>query len=285
MNFKKLSLVIAILISGLLISGCQKSQIINARYIRTPYIRGYHEGEYIIAKSSEEMTGFLEYGTFPPKKYDNDYFKTKSVIMFKLINTSYNTVNKIESYDINNGIININVVTAEYGDRYVLVTQNVYFELDNQEISKIDKVKILKNKIDITKKRIEYKEIDTKPYFTITPKEYVSDEYRVIKSHDELEPAINSYTGVSWYDKSILDIYDDNYFQNKLLILYVTTLEGVTAIRTLNSVVNTTDKTIIYLMQTFKNNRVEGLDSIYHTLIEVDEDSIKDNTKVELHTI
>ena len=85
-----------------------------------------------------------------PEKYDNAFFENNSVIVFKNVETSSGNRSIIDSYDIENEIVTINVKTVDYGEICVLSCWWFILELDKNEVADIETIKIIKNGKEIS---------------------------------------------------------------------------------------------------------------------------------------
>lgn len=120
----------------------------KAIYVRTDYEGNTVDGEFGIIDNYNDLIKLLNDDT--PEKYDNAFFKNNSLIVFKNVETSSGNRSIIDSYDIENEIITINVKTVEYGEICVMSCWWFILELDKNEVADIETVKIIKNGKEIS---------------------------------------------------------------------------------------------------------------------------------------
>lgn len=115
----------------------------KATYIRINYEDNTVDGEFSIIDNYNDLNKLLNDDA--PEKYDNAFFENNSLIVFKNVETSSGNRSIIDSYDIENEIITINVKTVEYGEICVMSCWWFILELDKNEVVDIETVKIIKN--------------------------------------------------------------------------------------------------------------------------------------------
>lgn len=121
---------------------------INASYILTQYNESDIQGEFKAINSYAEL--LYIYKTDLSGKYDEDFFDTHSLIIFKIIESSKETKSIIDFYLIKKGLITINVKTIEFGDDFTMSSWYFVLELEKIDLNNISDVEIVKNDVVIT---------------------------------------------------------------------------------------------------------------------------------------
>ena len=79
------------------------------------------------------------------EKYNEDFFKTKSLLVFKIFEESGGNRSEIESYEIIDKTINVYVETKQYGNTTDIKIWCFILELSKEEVETFGNVKIFKN--------------------------------------------------------------------------------------------------------------------------------------------
>lgn len=120
----------------------------KATYIRTNYEDNTVDGEFGIIDNYSDLIKLLNDDV--PEKYNIAFFENNSLIVFKNVETSSGNRSVIDSYDIENKIITVNVKTVEYGEICVMSSWWFILELDKNAVADIETVKIIKNGKEIS---------------------------------------------------------------------------------------------------------------------------------------
>lgn len=143
----KLFLIFGVILFSLVgVVGCSNptgSNSINATYISTHFEEDDIDGQFEIINTHTDLVSLLENDT--PEKYNDKFFETKSLLVFKIVESSSGNKSEIESYIINDKILNVYVKTKQYGDTTDMGYWWFILELNKKEVKTIENVKILKN--------------------------------------------------------------------------------------------------------------------------------------------
>ena len=142
----KLFLILGVILFSLFgVVGCTNptgSDNINATYIRTNF-DDEEDVQIKVVNNCIDLVTLLENDV--PKKYNDDFFETKSLLVFKISESGSGTVSEIESYIINDKTLNVYVKTKQYGNTADLGYWWFILELNKDEVEIFDNVKIFKN--------------------------------------------------------------------------------------------------------------------------------------------
>ncbi len=147
----KLFLMLGVILFSLIgVVGCShpsNNESVNATYIAT-----FFEDDEIVEKicvvdNHPDIINLLKNDT--PEKYNDSFFEAKSLLVFKIVESSSGNKSEIESYTITDKILNVYVKTKQYGD--VCEEGHWWFllELKKDEINNFDNVKIFKDDKEI----------------------------------------------------------------------------------------------------------------------------------------
>ena len=143
----KLFLMLGVILFSLIgVVGCNNPSVsvnVNATYIRTHFEDDEGNGKFTIVNNHIDLVSLLENDT--PEKYNEDFFETKSLLFFKIVESSSGNISEIESYEIIDKTLNIYVKTKQYGDTYGMGCWWFILELSKEDVEKFDNVKIFKN--------------------------------------------------------------------------------------------------------------------------------------------
>lgn len=143
----KLFLILGVILFSLVgVVGCSNptgSDNVNATYIRTHFEEDDIDGKFEIINNHIDLITLLENNI--PVKYDDNFFETKSLLVFKIVESSGGNKSEIESYIINDKILNVYVKTKQYGDTTDMGYWWFILELNKKEVKTFENVKIFKN--------------------------------------------------------------------------------------------------------------------------------------------
>ena len=125
--------------------GCSNptgSNSVNATYIETYFENDDINGQFKVVNNHLDLVTLLD--SEAPEKYNDNFFKTKSLLVFKIVESSGGNKSEIESYMINDKTLNVYVKTKQYGNTADMGYWWFILELSKDEISNIDNIKILK---------------------------------------------------------------------------------------------------------------------------------------------
>ena len=148
----KLFLILGvILFSPIGVVGCStknNTKSINASYIETFFENSNDvNGQFDIIENQADLVMLLKNDT--PKKYNDSFFETNSLLVFKIVESSLKDKSEIDSYEINNKTITINVKEVESKDDNVTGCWWYILELSKAEINSFENIKIIKNNKEI----------------------------------------------------------------------------------------------------------------------------------------
>ena len=115
----------------------------NATYIETYFEDDDVEGQFEVVKNHIDLVTLLENDT--PEKYNEDFFEDKSLLVFKIVESSGGNKSVIESYIINDKTLNVYVKTKQYGDTADMGYWWFILELNKEESENFESIKIFKN--------------------------------------------------------------------------------------------------------------------------------------------
>ena len=145
----KLFLILGVILFSLVgVVGCTNptgSDNVNATYIKTSVEIGEENNQFKVVNNHSDLVTLLKNNT--PKKYNEDFFKTKSLLVFKIFEESGGNRSEIESYEIIDKTINVYVETKQYGAITDIGIWCFILELSKEEVETFDNVKIFNSKI------------------------------------------------------------------------------------------------------------------------------------------
>ena len=143
----KLFIILGVILFSLVgVVGCTKptgSDNVNATYIRTSVEIGEGNNQFKVVNNHSDLVTLLENNT--PEKYNEDFFKTKSLLVFEIFEESGGNRSEIESYEIIDKTINVYVETKQYGATTDIGIWCFILELSNEEVETFENVNIFKN--------------------------------------------------------------------------------------------------------------------------------------------
>ena len=148
----KLFLILGVILFSLIgVVGCStknNTKTINASYIETFFENSNDvNGQFDIIENQADLVMLLKNDT--PKKYNDSFFETNSLLIFKIVESSLKDKSEIESYEINDKTITINVKEVESKDDNVTDCWWYILELSKAEINSFENIKIIKNNKEI----------------------------------------------------------------------------------------------------------------------------------------
>lgn len=215
----KFFLILGVILFSLVgVVGCSNptgSNSINATYIRTYFEEDDIDGQLEIINNHIDLITLLENNI--PEKYDDNFFETKSLLVFKIVESSGGNKSEIESYIINDKILNVYVKTKQYGDTTDMGYWWFILELNKKEVNTFENVKILKNGEEIMSKLNNENNGNRINSF------YVKSDY--YKSEDDLtivdtQKQLVEYLQFKDIKNDTFNTYDDDFFVGKSLIIF-----------------------------------------------------------------
>ena len=147
----KLFLILGvILFSHVGVVGCSNPTVsdnVNATYIRTHFEDDDVDGQFEIINTHTDLVLLLEDDV--PETYDDNFFETKSLLVFKIVESSGGNKSEIESYEIIDKTLSVYVKTKQYGETCDMGYWWFILELNKEEFETFDNVKIFKNDDEI----------------------------------------------------------------------------------------------------------------------------------------
>ena len=215
----KFFLILGVILFSLVgVVGCSNptgSNSINATYIRTHFEEDDIDGQLEIINNHIDLITLLENNI--PEKYDDNFFETKSLLVFKIVESSGGNKSEIESYIINDKILNVYVKTKQYGDTTDMGYWWFILELNKKEVNTFENVNILKNGEEIMSKLNNENNGNRINSF------YVKSDY--YKSEDDLtivdtQKQLVEYLQFKDIKNDTFNTYDDDFFVGKSLIIF-----------------------------------------------------------------
>lgn len=166
-----------------------------------------------------------------PEKYDDKFFETKSLLVFKIVESSGGNKSEIESYIINDKILNVYVKTKQYGDTTDMGYWWFILELNKKEVETFENVKIFKNSEEIMsggKQNISnnlsyytsysFSNIINWPFFIGEEYNLVFGErrYHFVLSFQDLDDIFYTSTGIN-----TLNYFSDILFEENVVLCIV----------------------------------------------------------------
>ena len=112
----KLFLILGVILFSLVgVVGCTNptgSDNVNATYIKTSVEIGKGNNQFKVVNNRIDLVTLLENNT--PEKYNEDFFKTKSLLVFEIFEESGGNRSEIESYEIMDKTLNVYVKIKQY---------------------------------------------------------------------------------------------------------------------------------------------------------------------------
>lgn len=237
----KLFLILGVIIFSLVgVVGCTNptgSDNVNATYIKTSIEIGEESNQFKVVNNHIDLITLLENKT--PEKYNEDFFKTKSLLVFKIFEESGGNRSEIESYKIIDKTINVYVETKQYGNITDIGIWCFILELGKEEVETFENVKIFKNGEEIMsgeKQNISnnlsyytsysFSNIINWPFFIGKEYNLVFGErrYHFALSFQDLDDIFYTSTGIN-----TLNYFSDILFEENVVLCIVRDETGGTA--------------------------------------------------------
>ena len=141
-------LMLGVLIFVFVLAGCEKVPGIKATYVSTQFSNGAVEGESRLVKERSELLSFVnqeQTDLSKLAKYDDNFFKSNSLVIFKIVEENQDNKSEIASYTIENDTITINVETTKQGKDGTSTHYYFILEMKKNSGDSITKIKVLKN--------------------------------------------------------------------------------------------------------------------------------------------
>lgn len=149
---KKLVLFVC-LIFAFSICGCEtkNEEIYQVNIIETEYKDDFNEGERKIIKSVEDLNQFIDSSVDVQKltKYNTSFFEKHYLIAFKTVKDESTKEINIDSYDIVDETITINISSKVDGEIYEKKSACYFLEFDNKDIINVNTIKLIKNNSEL----------------------------------------------------------------------------------------------------------------------------------------
>lgn len=143
----KLFLILGVILFSLVgVVGCSNPTVsdnVNATYIRTHFEDDEGNCEFKVVNNHIDLVSLLEDDA--PEKYDDNFFETKSLLVFKIVESSGGNKSEIESYEIIDKTLNVYVKTKQYGETCDMGYWWFILELNKEEFETFESIKIFKN--------------------------------------------------------------------------------------------------------------------------------------------
>lgn len=215
----KLFLILGVILFSLVgVVGCSNptgSNSINATYIRTHFEEDDIDGKFEIINNHIDLITLLENNI--PVKYDDNFFETKSLLVFKIVESSGGNKSEIESYIINDKILNVYVKTKQYGDTTDMGYWWFILELNKKEVKTFENVKIFKNGEEIMSKLNNENNGNRINSFYVKSDYYkFEDDLTIVDTQKQLV----EYLQFKDIKNDTFNTYDDAFFVGKSLIIF-----------------------------------------------------------------
>lgn len=141
-------LLLGILIFIIVLAGCEQLSVEGNNYVSTRFSTDVVEGENRLVTERDELLAFVNQEQTDLNKlakYDDDFFKSNLLVIFKIVEPSSDSKSEIKSYTIENGTITINVETTRSGTDDVSTHYYFILELTKNEGNGITEIKVMKN--------------------------------------------------------------------------------------------------------------------------------------------
>lgn len=259
---------------------------IKAQYLKTYFsLDESIEGQFCIVEKQCELVSLIENDL--SKQYNDSFFETNLILAFKIIETSQETKSFVESLEIVDNILTINVKTSQFGDDCSMGYFWFIIEFEKEEMETIDIVRIVKNDFEITKNRkicyeeyikiIPFKEINFNGGFKgLEGNEKISN---IFYSKDDLIAEFSKYD-IFWGGEPFYENLSEDFFEEKVIVVYFCWLTGDHQ-KLICSVNVEEDKIIVDLLQMIEES-VNDVEVFYPIILEIDKDKLLDVKEVVL---
>lgn len=279
-------ILLGVLLFSMICVGCNSIKN-NVSYIGTFFTdEEAVPGQYYFIETKSNLKEILKKDV--PKEYDDVFFETKSLFVFKNIETSQGNESVIKSYDIKHNDLIVNVQTKKYGEDCAMGYSWFVLELSIEEIKSIETVKIIKNNVKI----ISGSKKDEKWHFKYIKFEHLSfngsfiglngneEIVGVFHSEQEVIDTFSKYN-ISWLDVPFWNKLSDDFYENNVLIIYFSWFNGGNVERTVSSLYLKENKAIINLSQEFEET-VEQIVVFYPIILQVNKEEAQNINEVVL---
>ena len=161
----KLFLILGVILFSLVgVVGCSNSNgsdNVNATYIEMSYPEDAVDNEFTLVNNHLDLLTLLKNDA--PEKYNDSFFESKSLLIFKITEPSGGNKSEIESYEIIDKTLNVYVKTKQYGIAEDVGCWVFILELRKDEVNKFDGIRIFKDGEEIIKDTI----MKTKLFYTL----------------------------------------------------------------------------------------------------------------------
>lgn len=191
------------------------NNIINATYISTYFVDDDIDGQFEIINKHIDLITLLENDV--PEKYDNNFFETKSLLVFKIVESSGGNKSEIESYIINDKTLNVYVKTKQYGDTADMGYWWFILELNKKEVENFENVKIYKNGEEIMSE-LNYENNGNRINSFYVKLDYskFEDDLTIVDTKKQLV----EYLQFKDIKNDTFNKYDDSFFVSKSLMIF-----------------------------------------------------------------
>lgn len=151
-KLKKLFILLGVILSSTINTSCDKKieetiveNTISASYVRAKYgdFISIVSGEYTLIHNYDELASIITSDI--PEKYDENFFESNGLVLFKNEESSGGNTSEITSYSIINDTIIIEVITTNYGQTGDWGEWFYTLELSNERFNRVKNVIIAKN--------------------------------------------------------------------------------------------------------------------------------------------
>ena len=151
-KFKRLFLILGVILFCTINTSCDKKaeetiveNTISASYIHAKYgdFISIVSGEYALIHNYDELASIITSDI--PEKYDENFFESNGLVLFKNEESSGGNTSEITSYSIINDTIIMEVITTNYGQTGDWGEWFYTLELSNERFNRVKNVIIAKN--------------------------------------------------------------------------------------------------------------------------------------------
>ena len=151
-KLKRLFLILVVILFSTINTSCDKKaeETIVENTISASYIHAKHgdfisivSGEYTLIHNYDELASIITSDI--PEKYDENFFESNGLVLFKNEESSGGNTSEITSYSIINDTIIIEVITTNYGQTGDCGEWFYTLELSNERFNRVKNVIIAKN--------------------------------------------------------------------------------------------------------------------------------------------
>jgi hypothetical protein len=133
---------------------------VNASYVEVNEY--FINGDFFIVESTTDLNFLLDDNA--PEEYNHSFFANNSLVVFKNVEPSMGSRSEIKSYFIDNGVLKIDVETVTVGMDCAIGWWWFILELDKEEITSIETIKLIKDDVELINGANIYNEA-VKAYF------------------------------------------------------------------------------------------------------------------------